>query len=80
MNTFSLTRAGRRGLETLAMLMIGDGVLCMVAPQRHVELWQSGPRLWRRMLEPFSRHHALTRAAGAAMVIAGVCLAARQRG
>jgi len=33
-----------RLLETAAMMVIGDSVLALVAPRRHVALWKDGPR------------------------------------
>jgi len=30
----------RRLLETLGMLLIGDGILSLIAPKRHCLLWE----------------------------------------
>jgi hypothetical protein len=68
----------RRLIETVAMAIIGDGVLCMVSPRRHVSLWLSGPRWWRRGFEPFIRHPDLTRLLGSVGVAFGLWLAWKQ--
>jgi hypothetical protein len=67
-----------RAKECLAMMMIGDGVLALVEPRRHLSLWQSGPRWWRGMVEPFLGRPGLTRCLGAGEVVLGVWLASRQ--
>ena len=68
----------KRLLEAAAMTIIGDGMLCLVSPRRHLSLWLNGPRWWRRMSEPFIRHPDLTRAMGAFGVGFGLWLAWRQ--
>ena len=68
----------KRLMETAAMTIIGDGMLCMVSPRRHISLWLSGPRWWRRMFEPFVDHPDLTRVLGAFGVGFGLWLAWRQ--
>lgn len=68
-----------RLVESLAMMMIGDGVLAVLEPRRHVALWVSGPPLWRALVEPFADRPGLTRCLGAAEVVLGVWLASRQR-
>ncbi|HRX86607.1 MAG TPA: hypothetical protein P5572_16410 [Phycisphaerae bacterium] len=66
-----------RLLETAAMMVIGDSVLALVAPRRHVALWKDGPRWWERMAEPFIRNPNMTRALGAAGLGLGIWLAQR---
>ncbi len=69
----------RRLLESLAILMIGDGLLAAVQPRRHVLLWETGPRIWRNSLRLFLRHPGLTRVLGLVAVGLGVWFAARQQ-
>jgi hypothetical protein len=38
----------RRIAELVAMLMIGKGVLTLMAPRRHSLLWEFGPEGYRR--------------------------------
>jgi hypothetical protein len=68
----------RRLLETLAMAIIGDSVLCVVAPRRHTGLWLGGPVWWRKVWRPFVDHPTLTRLLGAAGVAFGLWLARTQ--
>jgi hypothetical protein len=65
-------------LETIAMMMIGDSVLALISPTRHVGLWLGGPRWWERTCSPFVRRPGLTRLAGLAGLGLGVWLAWRQ--
>jgi hypothetical protein len=68
----------KRVIESLAMLTIGDGVLALVQPRRHVALWRSGPRFWRKSLVPFVRRPQLTRLLGLSAVGLGIWCASRQ--
>lgn len=64
--------------ETTAMLMIGDGVLAMIAPREHVRLWQKGPTGFKRIMRRFEQRPGLTRTIGAVEVGLGVWLAFAQ--
>src|SRR4051794_34391709 len=64
--------------ELAAMVLIGDGALSFVDPDRHSKLWQSGPGPWQQMMEPFVRNPELTRWLGAAAVGFGLWLGSRQ--
>lgn len=64
--------------ETVAMLAIGDGLLCAVRPEQHTGLWLRGPDWWRRTMEPFVDHPNVTRVLGLAGIGFGVWLASRQ--
>jgi len=66
---------GTRLMEALAMLVIGDSVLAVVSPRRHVALWREGPQWWERACEPLVRHAGITRALGAAGLGLGIWLA-----
>ena len=69
----------QRATEIAALLMVGDGVIGMLQPERHARLWQSGLRPYRAAMEPLVRHRGLTRAIAAAQVAAGLWWASRQR-
>ena len=69
----------QRMLESTAMMMIGDGLLALVQPRRHMQVWESGPRLWRMMMRPFLASPALTRSIGALELAAGIWLARCQQ-
>ena len=68
----------RRLKEFLAILMIGDGVLALVAPGRHPRLWQFGPRRYQQLMQAFSEHPAIKRFSGIGQIGLGVWLASRQ--
>jgi hypothetical protein len=67
----------RRLQETVAMALIGDGVLGVVAPVEHCRVWQAGPSWWRKMIEPFVKHPHVTRCLAAAELGLGIWLALR---
>ncbi len=61
--------------ETAAMMAIGDGVLLMVQPRRHLQLWNTGPEPWRSFVAFLEQRPVLTMAIGAASVALGVWMA-----
>ena len=65
----------RRVLETGAMLMVGDALLALIAPNGHVNLWRRGPNWWRLLISPFVGRPDRTRAYGLVELFAGVALA-----
>jgi uncharacterized protein YjeT (DUF2065 family) len=67
-----------RAKEMAALMMIGEGLVTVVEPERHCMLWKAGPRLWERMLDPFVDHPNMTRVLGAAQLALGFWLAVRQ--
>jgi hypothetical protein len=67
----------RRIADLVAMLMIGEGVLTIIAPRRHSLLWRFGPKSFRRVIEAFAEHPALTRLVAAAEAGLGLWLALR---
>ena len=69
----------RLAKESLAMMMIGDSLLTLVDPERHVKLWMKGPDPFRRFLNVFIKHPWLTRGLAIAELGAGIWLAERQK-
>ena len=67
-----------RLLETLGLLMIGDGVLASLYPARHTLLWMNGPHAWRSKMKEFAAHPNRVRIYGAAELAVGLWLASRQ--
>jgi hypothetical protein len=65
--------------EVGAMMMVGDGVLALLEPRRHVDLWVEGPKLWRKTMMPFVKRPGITRILGAMELGMGVWVATRQR-
>lgn len=61
-----------------AMVLIGDGVMALVHPQRDAKAWKAGPWLWRRLMGGLEDHPALTRVVGIGQIVAGVWWALEQ--
>ena len=71
----------RRTFETLGMMMIGDGVLAVLQPRRHMALWRSGPAGWSRAVARLERRPGLAVALGVAEIGLGLWIAhAAERG
>lgn len=64
--------------EIVGLMMVGEGVVAMLHPQRYPLFWHPGPTWWRRMITPFVERPALTCALGAVEAAVGLCLASRQ--
>ena len=71
--------AVRRTAEMAAMFMIGDGLLGLLQPRRHVGLWRSQVAAVDGVVRPFAGRPGRRRAYGLVQVAAGVALAARLR-
>jgi len=75
----ALTLGIRRAAEMAAVFMIGDGLLGMLQPDRHVELWRSKVPAVDLLVRPFAGHPTRRRLYGALQLAAGIALAARQK-
>jgi hypothetical protein len=72
------TRLGiRRAAEMAAVFMIGDGLLGMLQPSRHVDLWRSDVAAVDILVKPFGGKPGRRRAYGLLQLVAGVALASR---
>lgn len=67
----------KRTAEMAAVFMIGDGLLGLLQPRRHVDLWRSELAPVDALIRPFKDHPARRRAYGVAQMAAGVLLASR---
>jgi hypothetical protein len=67
----------RRALEMGAVFMIGDGILGLLQPERHVGLWRSTVPALDALVRPFGGHPGRRRAYGLFQIAAGVLLASR---
>lgn len=74
-----MTSLSRRAAEMAATFMIGDGLLGLLQPQRHVALWQEGAGGAEWLVRPFVGRPTLRRAYAVVQIAAGLTLAARQR-
>ena len=76
----NLTTLGlRRTAEMAAVFMIGDGLLGLLQPKRHVALWRSDVAAVDGLVRPFAGHPRRRRAYGLVQLAAGIALAARLR-
>lgn len=66
----------QRSAEMAAVFMIGDGMLGVLQPSRHVDLWRSDVRAVDGLVRPFAGHPARRRLYGLLQIAAGITLAA----
>lgn len=66
---------GRRLTEMVAILLIGDGVVALMAPRRLSRFWQVGPKPYQDFMETFIQRPGLTRGVSLGQVALGVWLA-----
>lgn len=59
-----------------AMMLIGDGVMALLRPQRDARAWSMGPRSWKSLMAYLSEHPELLRAIGAAEIAVGMVVVA----
>ena len=69
----------RRSAEMAAVFMIGDGLLGVLQPTRHVDLWRSEVDAVDCLVRPFGGRPGRRRAYGLVQIAAGVALAATLR-
>jgi hypothetical protein len=69
----------RRSAEMAAVFMIGDGLLGLLQPQRHVALWRSDVGAVDALVRPFADRPSRRRAYGLLQVAAGLALASTLR-
>jgi hypothetical protein len=67
-----------RAKHFAAMLLIGDGVMAIVHPEKDARAWKSGPKPWRDLMHGLSKRPALTRAIGVAQIVGGIWWALHQ--
>jgi hypothetical protein len=68
----------RRTAEMAAVFMIGDGVLGLLQPRRHVGLWRSDIGAVDALVRPFGGRPGRRRLYGLLQIAAGIAIAARQ--
>ena len=75
----AVTTGIRRSAEMAAVFMIGDGILGLLQPERHVDLWRSEIGAVDALVRPFGDHPGRRRLYGVLQIAAGIALAAAQR-
>ena len=69
----------KRSAEMAAVFMIGDGLLGLLQPERHVALWRSKVDAVDVLVRPFGNHPGRRQLYGLAQIGAGIVLAATLR-
>lgn len=69
----------KRAGEMAAVFMIGDGLLGLLQPRRHVALWQDDALGAEALVAPFRGRPGRRRIYGLAQIGAGLVLAGRMR-
>ena len=69
----------RRSAEMAAVFMIGDGILGLLQPRRHVALWRSDVAAVDGLVKPFAGRPGRRRAYGLLQIAGGIALASRLR-
>ncbi len=69
----------KRAAELAATFMIGDGLLGLLQPECHTDLWRTDAGGAERLVRPFVDHPGRRRAYAVVQIAAGLALAARQR-
>ncbi|WP_380787361.1 hypothetical protein [Sphingomonas sp. R86521] len=65
--------------EMAAIFMVGDGLIALVQPRRHVDLWKDRALGAEITVRPFVDRPGRRRLYALAQIAAGLALAARQR-
>lgn len=68
-----------RAAEMGAIFMVGDGLLGLLQPRRHVALWDRQALGAERLVAPFRSRPGRRRLYALAQIGAGLALAARQK-
>jgi hypothetical protein len=67
-----------RAKHFAAMVMIGDGVMALINPERDAKAWKKGPKPWRNFMHHLSKKPTLTRVIGVAQIAGGIYWALKQ--
>ncbi len=60
-----------------AIVLIGDGLLALVSPERDALAWRMGPEPFRTLMSYMAKRPALTRWVGATQIAVGIWWALR---
>lgn len=75
-----MSRIVPRIAEMAAIFMVGDGLIGLVQPRRHVDLWRTRALGAEVAVKPFIDRPGRRRLYALAQIGAGLWLASRQRG
>lgn len=69
----------KRSNELVAIVLVGDGVIGLVQPRRHAQLWKVGPAPLRALMEVLAERPWITQLAALGQIVFGVWWAAQQQ-
>jgi len=69
---------GSRAAEMAAIFMVGDGLIGLLQPSRHVDLWKDDALGTEKLVMPFIDRPGRRRLYAVVQIAAGLALAARQ--
>ncbi|MEG3167448.1 hypothetical protein U1737_04480 [Sphingomonas sp. LB3N6] len=70
---------GSRAAEMAAIFMVGDGLIGLIQPRRHVDLWKDDALGTEKLVAPFVDRPGRRRLYAVVQIAAGLALAARQK-
>ena len=70
---------GSRAAEMAAIFMVGDGLIGLLQPSRHVDLWKDDALGTEKLVAPFVDRPGRRRLYAVMQIAAGLALAARQK-
>lgn len=73
------SRLTPRVVEMAAIFMVGDGLIGLVQPRRHVDLWKDDALGAEKVVAPFVDRPGRRRLYALVQIAGGLALAARQR-
>ena len=68
-----------RAAEMAAIFMVGDGLIGLLQPRRHIDLWKDDALGTEKLVSPFVDRPGRRRLYAVMQIAAGLALAARQR-
>lgn len=68
-----------RVIETLGLVLIGDGMVGLFDTERHLRLWRRGPGAYQDAMEEFAERPGLTRILSAAEIALGFWIVSKQK-
>ena len=60
--------------ELFGMILIGDGILNLIQPERHSAIWNCGPEFYKTAARRLERKPLLARVLGVGLLAAGIAL------
>ncbi len=68
----------KRWQHFTAMVLIGDGVMAVIHPEKDAMAWKRGPKPWQELMVRLHERPGLTRMIGVVQIAGGVWWALRQ--